>query len=266
MKRNFDSKGIVVLVLLGAAVAAGFVLTSMSTAAQSSSKPVPRMSNGKPDLTGVWDHPRVGDITMDLNGRCAGETPGCKNIGSGQLEFTPLGKAENDRKDKFDYGAHCLPWGYVRAYGTPYPHAYVQSPERLALMWEQDNAYHMIPTDGRKLPADLEPTWRGTSVGHWEGDTLVIETAGFNGRTWLDTAQHMHSDQLRLTERMTRVDYDHIEYEIIMEDPKFYTKPIKNVRTFVLMKPGQELFEYSCTENNRCEGGNCTPSDVQQSK
>jgi hypothetical protein len=131
-------------------------------------------------------------------------------------------------------------------------------------MWEQDNAYHVIPTDGRKLPADPDPTWRGTSVGHWEGDTLVIETVGFNGRTWLDTAEHPHSDQLHVVERMTMPDNDHINYEVTMEDPKFYSKPIKNTRVFVRMKPGQELFEYSCAENNRCESGNCTAADVQK--
>jgi hypothetical protein len=265
MKTNFESKDVFVVLLVGAALVAGFFLTSESISGQSaSSKAVPRLTNGKPDFTGVWDHPRVGDVSREVKGNCAGETPGCKNISSGDLVFTPLGKTENERKDKYDYGAHCLPWGYVRSYGTPYPHAYVQSADRLAILWEQDNAYHMVPTDGRKLPADLEPSWRGTSVGHWEGDTLVITTAGFNGRTWLDTAQHPHSDQLRVVERMRRPDYDHIEYEVTMEDPKYYAKPIKNTRTFVLMKPGQELFEYSCTENNRCEGGNCTPSDVQK--
>jgi len=266
MKRNFDMKDSFVLLLAGAAVIASLTLIPIPTVAQSgAAKPVPRLANGKPDFTGIWDHPRVGDVGKDANGRCAGETPGCKSTGAGDpLPFTPLGKAENERKDKWDYGAHCMPWGYVRSYGTPYPHAYVHTPDRLAILWEQDNAYHMVPTDGRQLPEDLEPSWRGTSVGHWDGDTLVIDTTGFNGRTWLDTAQHPHSDQLRVTERMTRPDYDHINYEITMEDPKFYSKPLKNTRVFVLMKPGQELYEYSCSENNRCEGGKCTPADVQK--
>jgi len=251
-----------VILLVGAAITA---VVAISIAAQSgNTKSVPRLSNGKPDFTGVWDHPRVGDIARDVAGACAGETAGCSNKGAGDLPFTPLGKTENERKDKFDYGARCLPWGYVRSYGTPYPHAYVHHPDRLAIMWEQDTRYHMVPTDGRKLPSDLDATWMGKSVGHWEGETLVIETRGFNGRTWLDTAQHPHSDQLRLTERISRPDYDHINYEITIEDPKYYSKPMKNSRVFVLMKPGQELFEYSCTENNRCLGGNCTPSDVQK--
>jgi hypothetical protein len=104
----------------------------------------------------------------------------------------------------------------------------------------------------------------GTSVGRWEGDALVIQTAGFNGRTWLDTAQHPLSDALKLTIRMTRPDYDHLTWEITMDDPKYYTQPIKNSRTFVLMPRG-ELFEYSCAENNRCEGGTCQEADVQKS-
>ena len=243
----------------------GLALTSISLGAQSgSNKPVPGLTNGKPDFTGTWDHPRVGDVSKDAKGRCAWETPGCSNVGAGDLPFTALGKAENEKKDKWDYGSHCMPWGYVRSYGTPYPHAYVHHPDRLVVLWEQDNAYHVVPTDGRPMSRDLDPSWRGTSVGHWEGDTLVIETGGFNGRTWLDTAEHPHSDQLRVVERMAYADYDHINYEITMEDPKFYSKPMKNSRVFVRMKPGQELYEYSCAENNRCEGGNCTLADVQK--
>jgi len=267
MISNFEMKNSVIVIVVLLALAAGFALTSIPAAAQSGSgKPAPRLSNGKPDFTGTWDHPRVGDVSKDVKGRCAGETQGCSSVSSGELSFTALGKAENDKKDKWDYGSHCMPWGYVRSYQTPFPHAYVSHPDRLVVMWEQDNAFHVVPTDGRKLPVDLEPTWRGTSAGHWEGDTLVIETGGFNGRTWIDTAEHPHSDQLKVVERMSMPDYDHINYEVTMEDPKFYTKPIKNTRVFVRMKAGQELYEYSCAENNRCEGGNCTVSDVQKGK
>lgn len=231
-----------------------------------SDRPVPRLANGKPDFTGVWDHPRVGDVTRSSDDdECAGGSRGCRQVGSGPLPFTPLGRevrARNDA-DYFDYGAHCLPWGFMRAYGTPYPHAYVHSTERLAILWEQDNAWHMVPTDGRGLSDDIVPTWRGTSVGRWDGDTLVIETTGFNGQTWLDTARNPLSDALKLTIRMARPSYGRMTFDVTMEDPKYYSRPFTNSRTFVLMAPGQELYEYSCTENNRCEGGNCTPADVQ---
>src|SRR5438876_12054820 len=127
MKRSLEIKNTIVLLVIVLALVVGFGLTSISSisAAQSgASKPVPRLSNGKPDFTGTWDHPRVGDVSKDVKGRCAGETQGCSSVSSGELSFTPLGKAENDKKDKWDYGSHCMPWGYVRSYQTPFPHAY----------------------------------------------------------------------------------------------------------------------------------------------
>ena len=262
MKKTFSTRPS--LVILAACAAMTLGVAPLDATAQSE-MPVPRLANGKPDFSGVWDHPRVGDITRDGQA-CAGGSQGCRQAGSGPLPFTDAGREvrEQNDTDYFDYGAHCLPWGFMRAYGTPYPHAYVHSTERLAILWEQDNAWHMVPTyEGVEFPEDLEPTWRGTSIGRWEGDTLVIETRGFNGRTWLDTARNPLSDALRLTIRMSRPTYDRINWEVTMEDPKYYTEPFTNSRTFVLMDPGQELYEYSCTENNRCEGGNCTPSDVQ---
>lgn len=276
MKRVFNRKHSFVLLL-----AAAFVLVALAPtpADAQAAKPIPKMQNGKPDFSGIWDHPRVGDVMRPANG-CAGGSQGCtsttsvQSTGTGQnavvqIPFTAAGKAEKDKNNKpttFDYGAHCLPWGYVRSFGTPYPHGYVMNPDRMAIVWEQDNAYHMVPITGQRLPPNdqLDPTWRGTSVGRWEGDTLVIETGGVNGRTWLDTAQNPHSDALRVTERMTYVDADHIRVDFTFQDSKYYTQPITNSRIFVRMGPGSELYEYSCTENNRCESGNCTPSDVQQ--
>ncbi|HEY6345498.1 MAG TPA: hypothetical protein VIY49_28710 [Bryobacteraceae bacterium] len=230
------------------------LIASLSAAAQSTpSKPVPRLANGKPDLTGVWDHPRVGDVSKDVNGRCVGGTAGCSSIGAHDLDstLTPFGKAEN-AKTKFDYGVHCLPWGYVRSWGTPYPAELVQKPEKLAILFEQNNMFHVVPTDGRDHSKNLYPTWLGDSVGHWEGDTLVVDTIGSNGQTWLDTEpQRLTSDALHVIERFSRPDYNHIQYEVTADDPKMYTKPWKNTRVFVLMQPGQELLEYSCDENNK---------------
>jgi hypothetical protein len=235
------------------------------TAAGGADMAVPRLSNGRPDFSGVWDHPRVGDITRDGEG-CAGGSEGCVQVGNGPLMFTEAGQALRDMNDEdyYDYGSHCMPWGFLRAYGTPYPHAYVHSPDRLAILWEQDNAWHMVPTyEGVDFPSDMEPTWRGTSIGRWEGDTLVITTTGFNGQTWLDSARNPLSTELMQTVRVTRPDYNHINFDITLEDSTYYSETMHNSRTFVLMGPGQELYEYSCSENNRCENGDCTPSDVQ---
>ena len=235
----------------GAAVTALVGLTPFLAAAQSTS--VPRLSNGKPDLSGVWDHPRVGDMSKDVSGRCVGGTPGCSSIGAHDLDslLTPFGKAEN-AKPKFDYGVHCLPWGYVRSWGTPYPLEFVQNANRLAILFEQNNMFHVVFTDGRDHPKNLDPTWLGNSVGRWEGDTLVIDTMGFNGQTWLDTEpERLTSEKLHVIERIDRPDFQHLKYEVTVDDPQMYTRPWKNTRTFVLMKPGQEIMEYSCDENNK---------------
>jgi hypothetical protein len=211
--------------------------------------PIPRLPNGKPDFSGTFDHPRVGDITKPANG-CAGGTPGCASVSdTAEISFTPAGAAEQKKEPKFDYGLFCLPWGYTRSTQTPYPHGYMQNNNQLVILWEQDNFFHVVPTDGKPLPADLEPTWMGTSTGKWEGDALVIETAGFHPKTWVDTAEHVFSDQLRVVERMAYIDKDHIRYEVMWTDPKFWTKPIKNTRIFSRMST--PLLEYSCEENNK---------------
>ena len=182
------------LLLVSAVVVFAAIVASAQT-----SKPAPRLSNGKPDFTGVWDHPRVADITANSKGACASGGRGCSNVVSGELLFTPAGKIEWDKNNKpttYDYGSHCQPWGFVRSYNTPYPHAYVHHPDRLVIMWEQDNRFHVVPTDGRELPKDLEPSWMGMSTGLWDGVTLVITKTGFIGRTWIDTAQLPHCDAL----------------------------------------------------------------------
>jgi hypothetical protein len=108
-----------------------------------------------------------------------------------------------------------------------------------------------VATDGRDHPKDLEPTWMGNSVGKYEGDTLVIDTIGFNGKTWLDTAEHPSSEALHMVERIHYIDSQHLAYDVTWEDPKTYTKPIKNTRVLARMKPGEELMEYWCMENNK---------------
>jgi hypothetical protein len=217
---------------------------------KAATKAVPRLPNGKPDLSGVWDHPRVGDFSKDFQG-CVGPTKGCSaKADTPEFPWTAAGKAANDAEPKFDYGVHCLPWGYVRSYGTPYPIELIQKDERLAVLFEQNKWFHVVPTDGRPLKVEY-PTWMGWSVGHWDGDALVVETDGVNGKTWIDTAEHPHSDALKITERWTRPDYDHIIHEVTINDAKYLTKPMKNTSTWVLMAPGTELYEYSCEENNK---------------
>ena len=226
-----------------------FLATGLAALAQSSD--IPRLANGKPDFNGVWDHPRVGDVTKNSNS-CAANTPGCKQIGTGELPFTEWGLQQwKSKEQRVDYSAHCLPWGYTRAWQVEYPVEIVQTPARIALLFESNNIFHVIHTDGSDHPKDLDSTWMGHSVGRYEGDTLVVDTIGFNGKTWIDTAEHPSSDQLHVIERIHYIDPQHLAYEVTWEDPKTYTRPIKNTRVLVRMKPGEELMEYWCMENNK---------------
>jgi hypothetical protein len=242
------------------------LLAPASADAQSSgaAKAIPRLADGKPDFNGIWDRPRVGDVSTNSN-ECGSGSPnskGCTQKGAGPLPFTAWG-AEQMKGERFDYAARCLPWGYTRAMQTAYPIELVQTPKRLAILFESNNVFHLVPTDGRPLPKDPEPSWLGYSSGRYEGDTLVIETTGFNGKTWIDTAEHPSSDQLKVTERLRHIDADRLEHEVTWEDPKTYSKPFKNVRVWVRMKPGEELMEWWCMENNKdLLGGHLTDTHL----
>ena len=223
-------------------------------------KSIPRLADGKPDFNGIWDRPRVGDITRDSNACGSGApTTGCKQTGAGELPYTAWGK-EQMTGPRFDYAARCLPWGYTRAMGTAYPLEIIQTPKRLAYLFESNNVFHVIPTDGRKLPTlpvDL-PRWWGYSVGHWEGDTLVVETTnyinGFQGST----------NNVKLTERFTRVSPEFIHWQITVDDPATWTQPW----TFMirLKKTDGLIYEYACHEGNYAMEGILAGARAEEAK
>ena len=111
---------------------------------------------------------------------------------------------------------------------------------------------------------DPYPAWRGTSVGYWEGDTLVIESVGFDGKARLDSTRNPNSEQLKVTERLSFIDADQIRLDVAIDDPVNYTRQFTNIRTFLRMDAGDQLYEFVCGENNRCVDGECTPADVQR--
>ena len=122
----------------------------------------------------------------------------------------------------------------------------------MALLFEQNTWFHIVAMDGRQHPKEFEnPTWFGQSIGRFEGDTLVIETRGFNGKTRLDTAGHPHSDQMHVIQKFTYNSPNYMNYEVTIDDPVMYSKQWTNKRTFWRLKPGEELLEYSCEENNK---------------
>ena len=138
--------------------------------------------------------------------------------------------------------------------GTPYPFQILQLPDKVVILYEgASHMYRTIYTDGRKHtnPDALNPTWMGESIGHYEGnDTFVVDTIGFNGRTWLDSNGHPATDALRLTEKFHRPDFGHMEIEITIDDPKTYTKPW-TVKENPHLLVDTELMEYICNENEK---------------
>jgi len=203
--------------------------------------PTPRTPSGKVDLSGVWQKPYVPDMTKDGEGQ----------KGFAELPFTAWGDAEWKAYDpaQGDYTGACLPFGLTRSLNTPEPMQIMQSDTYLAFLFEQNSWFTVVPIDGR-AHRNGDPTWFGDSVGHWEGDTLVIDTINFNGKTRLDTVGHPHSDQLHVVQRLSRPDRGHISSEVIIDDPKTFTKTWNNTRTFTL-RPDWEVMEYSCEENNK---------------
>ena len=142
----------------------------------------------------------------------------------------------------------CLPPGTPRIYLQPFPFQIVQIPKEILMFYEYDHTVRQIFMDGRAHPSDATPTYMGHSIGKWEGDTLVVDTVGFNDKTWLDRDGHPHSDQLHVVERMRRVDPATMQIDLTFEDPKAYTKPWGGRLTFQ-RHPTWNITEMVCEDN-----------------
>src|SRR5579863_1432227 len=201
--------------------------------------PAPKFADGTLDLSGVWmgGGSNSGDISKGLK------------AGS---EFVMLPWAVERMKglqSKDDPEANCLPFGVPR--GAPYPWRLVQTPTHYFILYEGNiHSYRQIFMDGRKHPEDPDPTWYGHSIGHWEGQTLVVDTVGFNDKFWFDYLGHPHSEQLHTIERYTRTDLGNMTIEVTIEDPVAYAKPFTTTGRARLQPADDELLEYICQENN----------------
>jgi hypothetical protein len=197
---------------------------------------LPRLADGKPDMSGVWlGGGPVGDITTGLP---KGET----------LPLLPQTRELMARQQaKDDPQANCLPLPPPRA--TPYPWRMVVTPTHAFFLYEMYH-YRQVFMDGRKHPEELDPSWYGHSIGWWEGDTLVVDTIGFNDKTWFDNRGNRHSEKLHLVERFTRTDLGNMQVEYTVDDPGAYAKPFTVSFTAKLMQD-TELLEYVCNENNQ---------------
>ena len=202
------------------------------------------MPSGKPDFNGVWEFPYVPDMSRGN---------GSTQLVIGELSYTPAGQLNFDRYDSSegDYTGACLPFGHVRSMNSPNPVQFFQTDNAFAYLFEVNTWHHAFNIGGEDRTMDLPATWYGNSHAEWEGDTLVVTTRNYNGKTRLDTIGHPHSHVLKVTERLTMQDADTIEYVITVEDPIYYSEPFSNRRLFSRMADGIGLLEYSCNENNR---------------
>jgi hypothetical protein len=226
--------------------------------------PAPRAADGHPDLSGLWERVGPGGITPSfesLQSKDGGPpTATFWNVGAGiqgGLPFQPLAeqlRAErmaNNQKNNPD--ARCLPMGLMQLHLHPQPRKVVQTPGLIVIMYEGNEGLRQIFTDGRPLPTpgdDLQPWWYGYSAGHWEGDTLVVETVGFRDDVWLDVQGSPLTSRGKLTERFRRPTFGSLEIDITIEDPSAYKRPF-SVRVNQRLFPDAELIEFICNENEK---------------
>ena len=207
--------------------------------------PTPRAKDGHPDLSGVWhaDGMRYNDNLLP--------------VGT-QAPMLPWAAAEYKRRvETMGYDrpmTRCMPHGVPDAMTVAgLPFKIIQTPGVLVVLFEEFHTYRQIFTDGRTLPIDPDPAWYGYSVGRWDGDTFVVDSAGFKEGSWLDNSGHPHTEALRLTERFRRINFGRMDLEVTVDDPKAYSRPWKSDTIHLLQQPDAELLEHLC-ENNRDAG------------
>jgi len=202
--------------------------------------PTPRKANGQPDLSGIWQVPGLKyliNIAADVK----------------DVPFQPWAEAVYKERvanfGKDDPNNRCLPSIIPEKIAVTSPWKIVETPGVAIVLYESRTIFRQIFTDGRPFPKDMNPAWQGYSVGTWDGDTFVVETKGFNDKGWLDSAGHPQTESLRLTERLRRRDFGHMDFEMTIDDPKVFTKPF-TVKTERLLAPDTDLLEDVC-ENER---------------
>jgi hypothetical protein len=191
--------------------------------------PLAMLGQAKPDLSGVWSPEEVLSIAPRANALMLNR------------------KATEVKRDP---DANCTLSGVPRIELGPKPFKILQSADEVVILYQDFTAFRQIFTDGRALPADPQPSWLGYSVGKWDGDTLVVDTIGFNDLTWLDNAGTPHSEALHVTERFHRRDKERLDIQIAIEDPKTFSKPF-TVTGHARLLPSAELTEMICLESRK---------------
>jgi hypothetical protein len=225
----------------------------------------PRAADGRPDLSGLWQTdsapPELLERLIPGSTNGAGEEAPSQyfidlfsDLKPEDMPFRPAA-AELFRQrlknfTKLSPISHCLPEGMPMIETAPAPYKIVQTPGAMFMLYERDTTYRQVYTDGRKLPDDPQPSWLGYSIGKWDGDSLVVDSIGFNDRGWLDARAHTHGEALHLTERFHRLDFGHMELQLTIDDPETYTKPI-TIRLKQRLLADTDLLQSFCAENEK---------------
>jgi hypothetical protein len=234
--------------------------------------PAPRAIGGKPDLSGTWHaHPASAEDFKRVFGAAVVDNIETLSVPGMELNTVslyaasifadfkpgdvPMRPAAAEIFRRRVTGAEplptCLPLGIPVAGLVSEATKFIQSPAQLVVLYESDGTHRQIYTDGRTLPQEIiQPAWLGYSAGRWDRDTLVVESAGFNNKTWLDILGHPHSEALHITERYRRRDFGHMDVEMTFDDPEMYTRPFSIKYTFDLLW-GSDVFENICNENEK---------------
>jgi hypothetical protein len=225
--------------------------------------PAPRLPDGKPDLSGIWHAGNRIPCSNEINAfvDCGAEIGGSKltldlglDLPGGSLPYQPWAaqvkkqRAADDSRD--DPHVRCLPDSVPRMWTLPHLTKAVHSAKLLVLLYEVNATYRQIFLDGRPFPQDMNPAWTGYSVGHWEGDTLVVETRGFRDGLWIDMQGSPMSDAAKMTERIRRPNFGTLQIALTIDDPKTYTKPF-TVNLVQTLEADTELVDEFCLENEK---------------
>lgn len=235
-----------------AGLALAFVLASGVSGLDAQGAKIPRAADGKPNLAGTWQSGGVSLTGERGRGQAPPAAAATPQPRRDPPSFQPWALAQNKALTMAeDPIAHCLLPGVPRIITMPMPLEIVQTPQKIVILYEAFRAYRIIPIQGTlEHPSDLVPTWMGDSVGKWEGDTLVVDVTGFNDRTWLTGTPSVHSEDLHVLERYTRMADGTINYEATATDPKALTKPWVTGAT-LRTPPNARVEEYECLENNQ---------------
>jgi hypothetical protein len=233
--------------LLGSVLAVAafaFSCVTLAQTAQHSGWAKTQAGSAAPDFSGVWF---VREYHKNI---LPEEDPPFQPWAEALYKKRDLQNSHADPDGGPDPTARCIPPGIPRTMLQPFPWEIVQARDRVVMIFEYQSLVRQIFTDGRGHPKDLEPTYMGHSIGRYEGDTLVVDTIGFNDKTWLDPKGLPHTDALHVRERIRRVDHDSLEDDYSIDDAKAYRKPW-TAQKFFELKPNWQIQEYVCAENNR---------------